>query len=78
MSAMRRCGASRTTPAPTTTFPKVTRSATQPTQNAEDWAAEIQAQPNPLDPVAQRFQGGNFAGVDYTPQDLRPATGSGG
>jgi uronate dehydrogenase len=50
----------------------------EPTQNAEDWAAEIQALPNPLDPVAQHFQGGGFATIDYTPQDLRPATRSGG
>jgi uronate dehydrogenase len=38
----------------------------RPTQNAEDWAAEILAQPNPLDPVAQRFQGGAFASMDYS------------
>jgi uronate dehydrogenase len=38
----------------------------RPTQNAEQWAAEILAQPNPLDPVAQRFQGGAFASMDYT------------
>ena len=43
-----------------------------PTQNAEDWAAEILAQPNPLDPVAQRFQGGQFVTIDYTPQEQRP------
>ena len=40
-----------------------------PTQNAEDWAAEILKQPNPLDPIAQRFQGGQFVTIDYTPQD---------
>jgi uronate dehydrogenase len=44
----------------------------QPTQNAEDYAAEILAQPNPLDPVAQRFQGGGFVTIDYTPADQRP------
>ena len=38
----------------------------EPTQNAEDWAAEIMRQPNPLDPVAQRFQGGQFVTIDYT------------
>ena len=43
-----------------------------PTQNAEDWAAEILKQPNPLDPVAQRFQGGQFVTIDYTPLESRP------
>lgn len=38
----------------------------QPTQNAEDLAGEILARPNPLDPVAQRFQGGQFVTIDYT------------
>lgn len=37
-----------------------------PTQDAEDWAAEVMRQPNPLDPVAQRFQGGQFVTIDYT------------
>lgn len=37
----------------------------QPAQNAEDWAEAILAQPNPLDAVAQRFQGGSFASADY-------------
>lgn len=37
-----------------------------PTQNAEDWAAEVLARPNPLDPVARRFQGGPFVTIDYT------------
>jgi uronate dehydrogenase len=44
----------------------------RPTQNAEDYAAEILAQPNPLDPVAQRFQGGAFVTLDYTPPEQRP------
>ncbi len=44
----------------------------QPTQNAEQWAAEILQQPNPLDPVAQRFQGGQFVTIDYTPPQQRP------
>lgn len=44
-----------------------------PTQNAEDWAAGISAQPNPLDPIAQQFQGGQFVTGDYTPADQRPA-----
>jgi len=38
----------------------------RPTQDAEDWAAEVLAQPNPLDPVAQRFQGGSFVTLDYS------------
>lgn len=47
-----------------------------PRQNAEDYAAEILAQPNPLDPTAQRFQGGGFVTLDYTPPEQRPgATG---
>jgi uronate dehydrogenase len=45
-----------------------------PKQNAEDWAAEILAQPNPLDAVAQRFQGGSFVSMDYTPEEQRPAS----
>ncbi len=44
-----------------------------PTQNAEHWAAEVLARPNPLDPVAQRFQGGGFVTIDYTPSEQRPA-----
>lgn len=44
----------------------------QPVQNAEDWAPEILKQPNPLDPTAQRFQGGQFVTIDYTPEDQRP------
>lgn len=44
-----------------------------PTQNAEDWAAEVQAQPNALDPIARRFQGGGFVTIDYTPPERRPA-----
>ena len=43
-----------------------------PTQNAEDWAGEILKQPNPLDAVAQRFQGGQFVTMDYTPVEDRP------
>ena len=38
----------------------------RPTQNAEDWAAGILAQPNPLSPLAQRFQGGEFVTIDYS------------
>ena len=49
-----------------------TRLGYRPTQNAEDYAAEILAKPNPLDPVAQRYQGGGFVTIDYTPPDHRP------
>ena len=41
----------------------------QPTQNAEDYAAEILARPNPLDALGQRFQGGSFVGIDYSRDD---------
>jgi uronate dehydrogenase len=44
----------------------------RPTQNAEDYAAEILARTNPLDPVAQRFQGGGFVTIDYTLPEQRP------
>lgn len=44
----------------------------RPTQNAEDYAAEILTRPNPLDAIAQRYQGGGFVSIDYTPQDQRP------
>jgi len=40
-----------------------------PTENAEQWAEEILKQPNPLDPIAQRFQGGAFVTIDYTLRD---------
>lgn len=42
-----------------------------PTQNAEDWAEQVLAQPSPVDVVAQQFQGGHFVTGDYTPQELR-------
>jgi uronate dehydrogenase len=44
----------------------------QPRQNAEDYAAEILSRANPLDPVAQRHQGGSFVPMNYTPPDQRP------
>ncbi len=44
----------------------------QPKQNAEDYAAEILAQPNPLDALGQRFQGGSFVGIDYSRDDGGP------
>jgi uronate dehydrogenase len=37
-----------------------------PQQNAEDYAAEILRQPNPIDPIGQRYQGGTFASHDFT------------
>jgi uronate dehydrogenase len=43
----------------------------QPKQNAEDYAAQILGQPNPLDATAQRYQGGSFASIDYTPVERR-------
>lgn len=43
-----------------------------PVENAESFAAQILAAPNPLDPVAQKFQGGQFVTGDYTPLDQRP------
>jgi uronate dehydrogenase len=44
----------------------------QPTQNSEDYAAEILARPNPLDAFGQRFQGGAFVGIDYSRADGGP------
>ena len=38
----------------------------RPVENAEQFASEILKQPNPLDPVAQTFQGGPFVTMDYT------------
>jgi uronate dehydrogenase len=43
----------------------------RPVQNAEDYSAEILKQENPLDPIAQQYQGGSFASVDFTPMDQR-------
>jgi len=44
----------------------------RPTQNAEDYAADILRQTNPLDPIARTFQGGGFVTIDYTPPADRP------
>jgi uronate dehydrogenase len=44
----------------------------EPRQNGEDFAAEILKRPNPLDPVAQAFQGGGFVTLDFTPLESRP------
>ncbi|NYH17267.1 NAD-dependent epimerase/dehydratase family protein [Paraburkholderia bryophila] len=41
----------------------------QPTQDAEAFAEEILARPNPLDALGQRFQGGSFVGIDYSRTD---------
>jgi uronate dehydrogenase len=43
----------------------------QPRQNAEEFAADILGQPNPLDPIAQRYQGGQFVTIDFTPTERR-------
>jgi uronate dehydrogenase len=43
----------------------------RPRRNAEDYADEIVGKPNPLDPIAQRHQGGSFASIDYTPIEQR-------
>ncbi len=50
----------------------------EPQSNAEDHAARILQQPNPLDPVAQQFQGGGFVTIDYTPSAARPAAAGAG
>jgi uronate dehydrogenase len=44
----------------------------QPTQDAEVYAEEILARPNPLDALGQRFQGGSFVGIDYSRDDAAP------
>ncbi len=44
----------------------------RPQQNAEDFAAEVLQKPNPLDPVARRYQGGAFVMHDFTPFESRP------
>jgi uronate dehydrogenase len=46
----------------------------QPVLNSEDFAADILRECNPLDAIGQRYQGGSFAGFDYTPDDQRPRT----
>lgn len=43
----------------------------RPVQNAEAWAEEIAARPNPLDPIARQFQGGQFVTIDYTDSSRR-------
>lgn len=46
-----------------------------PTQNAEDWAADMLAGRPEADPVAARYQGGPFVSKDYTPPARRPGAG---
>ncbi|SOF01640.1 uronate dehydrogenase [Burkholderia sp. OK233] len=41
----------------------------RPTQDAEAYAEEILARPNPLDALGQRYQGGSFVGIDYSRDD---------
>jgi uronate dehydrogenase len=43
-----------------------------PKQDSEIYAAELLKQKNPLDPIAQRYQGGGFVTGDFTPIDKRP------
>jgi uronate dehydrogenase len=43
----------------------------RPRQNAEDYAAQILANPNLLDATAQQYQGGSFASFDFTPPERR-------
>ncbi|HEX3634751.1 MAG TPA: NAD(P)-dependent oxidoreductase, partial [Paraburkholderia sp.] len=42
----------------------------RPTQDAEVYAEEILARPNPLDALGQRYQGGSFVGIDYSRDDI--------
>jgi len=43
-----------------------------PKQDSEEFAADMLKQPNPLDPIAQQYQGGGFVTVDFTPAAARP------
>jgi uronate dehydrogenase len=43
-----------------------------PTQNAEDYAADILAKPNPISATGQRYQGGSFASFDFSREDPSP------
>ena len=44
----------------------------KPKQDAEIYAAEILKQENTFDEFAQRYQGGGFATIDFTPPQMRP------
>lgn len=48
-----------------------------PVQNAEDYAEEIVGRANPLDLIAQKFQGGGFVTMNYTPPERRPGASAG-
>lgn len=43
-----------------------------PKQDAEIYAAEILKKQDPRNPTAQRYQGGGFVALDFTPTDERP------
>lgn len=43
-----------------------------PKQDAEGFAADALAATGAPDPVADRYQGGRFVTIDYTPDELRP------
>jgi uronate dehydrogenase len=49
----------------------------EPRQDAEVFAAAVEAKPNPLDELAQEFQGGSFATWGYTPPGSRRPSGGG-
>jgi uronate dehydrogenase len=44
----------------------------RPQQNAEAFAQEVLARPDPLDAVGRHFQGGSFAGIDYDRAVIEP------
>jgi uronate dehydrogenase len=46
-----------------------------PQQNAEDFAAELLAGPDPLDAVGRYFQGGSFAALHYTRGEVGKESG---
>ncbi len=48
-----------------------------PVQNAEDYAADILQQKNPLEPIAQQYQGGSYVSLNFTPMDQRPTAPQG-
>lgn len=50
----------------------------KPRQNAEEYAAEVLKRPNPLDSVAQKYQGGGMASHDFTPFERRPQRSASG
>lgn len=44
----------------------------QPRQNAQDYADEISARPDPLGRLARHYQGGSFAAADYSRPPVEP------